>query len=132
MVSHSPANTYHSSLYSPPLQLSTADKDVDGKYYEDFLILKSFDRVFWLRYYGAIQSENLEVQEKEDLVEKCKAASSCFFDDPATTKTCYGKAVREMMDQAKRQSASTDEEDEDEIYPAPEDVEYEDVPDVSS
>jgi len=60
---------------------------------EDVRLLKAYDRVFWLRYYGVNASERLDSKLKEELSAKFKPAveEKCFFDDPTDTNTHYPK-----------------------------------------
>lgn len=52
---------------------------------EEYKLLKAFDRVFWLRYYGVMKSESLSPEEKAHLTEICKCnPTGCFFNGENT------------------------------------------------
>lgn len=53
---------------------------------EEYRLLKSFDRVFWLRYYGVLESKTLTEEEKVELFKlyKCHLEFGCYFKGETT------------------------------------------------
>jgi len=56
---------------------------------QDLVLLKAYDRVYWLRYYDALADEIMSPEKKEVLISKFRCGNSCFFHDPSTTPTTY-------------------------------------------
>jgi len=66
----------------------------------DFKVMKAIDRMFWLRYYGILQSGTLSDEDKLELLQRCcsiretDSSKRCPFNDPAQTATGYGADYR--------------------------------------
>eukprot|EP01119_Soliformovum_irregulare_P023248 TRINITY_DN8100_c0_g1_i1.p1 TRINITY_DN8100_c0_g1~~TRINITY_DN8100_c0_g1_i1.p1 ORF type:complete len:350 (+),score=65.10 TRINITY_DN8100_c0_g1_i1:76-1125(+) len=69
-----------------------SERELQG---QDHVLLKAFDRVYWLRYYDALADEILSPERREILVAKFRCGPSCFFHDPSTTPTSYANMETE-------------------------------------
>jgi len=64
---------------------------------EDFVILKAYDRAFWMRSIRISQSPTMPSEEKTRLLRLYKGEDMCYFRNPDKTDTVLPNADEEML-----------------------------------